>query len=356
MELWLDAASSPSLTEEPHPADRVLLAEGQIPPGWCVDSLIACDDGRILDDSGQLVGSHVRIDDAEGQDSARSLIGLSRWLVLTCGDWQMIPLENMVAEASGSGTMLVARIDNALALRGAAFALQTGVDALLLPPAQDSDGEDLWMQAQEVAAERLAERSGGIEEQEEYVDDGGDVQLIPFTVTEILSGGFGDRVCIDLTSMLEVGEGMLIGSSAASLTLVHGETLASDFVPARPFRVNAGPVHAYVRMADGSTRYLCELASGDEVSICSPEGKCRAGVVGRLKIESRPFLLIHLCDEDSGREGQIFLQQAETVRIVTENGEAVSVTTLKPGKKVLGRLSRGAMHIGENVMIEVEER
>jgi len=356
MELWLDAASNQSLSEEAHPADRVLLGEGQDSPDWCKDSLFACDDGRILDDSGQIVGSHVRIDDAAGQDSARSMIGLSRWLVMTCGDWQMIPLENLVAAAAGSGTKLVARIDNALALRGAAFALQTGVDALLLPAAQDSDGEDLWIQAQEVAAERLAEMSGGFEEREEYIDDGGDVDLIPFMVTEVVSGGFGDRVCIDLTSMLEVGEGMLIGSSAASLTLVHGETLSSDFVPARPFRVNAGPVHAYVRMADGSTRYLCELASGDEVSICSSEGKCRAGVVGRLKIESRPFLLIHLRDEQSGRDCQVFLQQAETVRLVGDNGEAVSVTTLGPGKKVLGRLSRGAMHIGNNVMSVVEER
>jgi 3-dehydroquinate synthase II len=39
---------------------------------------------------------------------------------------------------------------------------------------------------------------------------------------------------------------VLVGSSAKALCLVHGETLATPFVPARPFRVNAGPVHSYV--------------------------------------------------------------------------------------------------------------
>ena len=41
--------------------------------------------------------------------------------------------------------------------------------------------------------------------------------------------------------------------------------MASGFVPPRPFRVNAGPVHAYVLMADGSTKYLSECRAGDEV-------------------------------------------------------------------------------------------
>ena len=31
--------------------------------------------------------------------------------------------------------------------------------------------------------------------------------------------------------MLDIGEGMLIGSSASSLVLVHGETVESEFVP-----------------------------------------------------------------------------------------------------------------------------
>ena len=44
---------------------------------------------------------------------------------------------------------------------------------------------------------------------------------------------------------------MLVGSSASSMVLVHGETVESEFVPTRPFRVNAGAAHTYIMMADG---------------------------------------------------------------------------------------------------------
>ena len=54
--------------------------------------------------------------------------------------------------------------------------------------------------------------------------------------------------------------GCLLGSSAKLLALVLAETAASGYVPPRPFRVNAGPVHQYVLMADGSTRYLSEVS------------------------------------------------------------------------------------------------
>jgi 3-dehydroquinate synthase II len=51
-----------------------------------------------------------------------------------------------------------------------------------------------------------------------------------------------DRVCVDTTSMLHVGEGMLVGSTAKGFVLVHAEVFDSEFVNSRPFRVNAGDV------------------------------------------------------------------------------------------------------------------
>ena len=59
------------------------------------------------------------------------------------------------------------------------------------------------------------------------------------------------RYCIDLTTVLQVGEGVLVGSSASSLALIHGETIPSEFVPTRPFRINAGSPHSYILMNDG---------------------------------------------------------------------------------------------------------
>ncbi len=40
-------------------------------------------------------------------------------------------------------------------------------------------------------------------------------------------------------------EGMLVGSMARGLFFVHAETAKSPYVASRPFRVNAGAVHAY---------------------------------------------------------------------------------------------------------------
>ena len=125
----------------------------------------------------------------------------------------------------------------------AAFALVTGVDGLLLP----ADDAEIWADAQIIAAERLASQSEG---DEGRISD--ESEVVAVEVLSIEDGGVGDRVCVDLTSILEIGEGFLIGSAANALMLVHGETLESAFVPPRPFRVNAGAVHAYVLMADGS--------------------------------------------------------------------------------------------------------
>jgi 3-dehydroquinate synthase II len=346
MELWLDAASIQQESLEPHPADRVLLAAGDSIPKWADSSLFACEDGRILDASTNPVGVHVNIDDSEGQDAAKSMIGMVSWMVLTTGDWQMIPLENLVAASQGTGTKLVARIDSNQAIRGAAFALETGVDALLLP----ANNAEIWADAQIIAAERLATRSEAEESSEN------DSRIVSAKVTVIEDGGIGDRACIDLTSLLDVGQGLLVGSSSSALALIHGETLDSEFVPSRPFRVNAGAIHAYVLLADGTTKYLSELVAGDTIAICDSSGIIGEAIVGRIKIESRPFLIIRFRHEESGTEGQTFVQQAETVRLISPEGEMPSVTSVKTGDMILVQVESSARHIGQNVLSTVEER
>ena len=348
MELWLDAASSSQVIEDTYPAERILLASGDKIPSWAESALFACEDGRILDEDERPIGAHVDIEDAEGQEAARSLVGMVNWLVLTTGDWQMIPLENLVAASQGTGTRLVARIDRSNTARGAAFALETGVDALLLPV---GDAE-IWAEAQDVAAERLSLQSKASESAYEQDQS----ELTEVEVISIEDGGVGDRVCIDLTSQLEIGEGLLIGSAASAMLLVHGETMESDFVPPRPFRVNAGAVHAYVQMANGTTKYLCELIAGDEVNVCDTKGTLRPAIIGRLKIESRPFLIVRFRHSESGIIGQTFLQQAETVRLVSSGEKMPSVTDLAKGNMLLGMVGTSARHIGENVFSQSEER
>jgi hypothetical protein len=48
-------------------------------------------------------------------------------------------------------------------------------------------------------------------------------------------------------SLLVPGEGLLVGNFARALFLVHSECAESSYISSRPFRVNAGPVHAYTQ-------------------------------------------------------------------------------------------------------------
>ena len=71
--------------------------------------------------------------------------------------------------------------------------------------------------------------------------------------------------------------------------------MESEYVASRPFRVNAGPVHAYVMTPGNKTKYLSELETGDEVLTVDQEGTTKIAIVGRVKIEKRPLMLVEAC-------------------------------------------------------------
>ncbi|MEC8548543.1 MAG: 3-dehydroquinate synthase II [Candidatus Thermoplasmatota archaeon] len=281
----------------------------------------------------------VHVDDFGGQEEAKSLIGMVEWILVRCSDWTMIPLENIIAAASGSGTKVAASISKEIELNGAAFALQHGVDAIVVPF--------------EPGIIHAAKKIVGAKEPQYAESPYTGAHLSFADVTSIQSGGVGERVCVDLIERLDLEEGMLIGSSAKALAMIHGETIPSEYVPTRPFRVNAGAVHAYCLMANGSTKYLSELEAGHEVAVVNSEGKLRSATIGRLKIERRPFLLIHF---SSGQVvGQVLVQQAETVRLIKPDGH-VSVTSLKTGDKILIRADSSMRHVGRKLAGEMNER
>ena len=315
MELWLDA-TGPNSSSLPEGASRIW--EGSAPDV-----------------------AEVALDDYRGQDEARSLVGMVAWMLVRCSDWTMIPIENIVAAASGSGTRVAAAISNEIDLPGAAFALQHGVDAVLLPP--ESGSETLWAAARGIASETVSDDA-----------EQAPSELSTATVISVESGGVGERLCVDLIERLSPGEGMAIGSSSGALCLIHGESLPSEYVPSRPFRVNAGAIHAYALMADGSTKYLSELNAGDEVAVLSTDGSRRSASIGRLKIERRPFLVVRF--ECGSVEGQVMAQQAETVRLVSPGGEVLSVTDLHIGDEILILVDSSMRHIGQALPGEVSER
>jgi 3-dehydroquinate synthase II len=178
-------------------------------------------------------------------------------------------------------------------------------------------------------------------------------ELGPAEITGIRHAGLGHRVCVDSLSMLQRGQGLLVGNSSAFTFLVHAETEHNEYVAARPFRINAGAVHAYVIMPGDRTRYLEELRAGDEALVVSATGESRLATIGRVKMEARPMLLVEA--ETSGRRGAVFLQNAETIRLVTPQGAPISVVDLAQGDQVLCRLDQAGRHFGMRISEDITE-
>lgn len=323
---------------------QVWLESGKATEG--VDLVLGSDlriDGDALYINGKQVGRRVDVSNSTGQAQARAMAGSVEWILLDLGEWKMIPIENIIAACDGGPTKVAARISSAEQVLGAAFALEIGVDALLVDENTLSTALIAKSQRGEVATETSDEISTN------------EIELSNLEVIEVREGGVGDRVCVDLTSMLEQEEGMIVGSSSKSMVLVHGETVESEFVPTRPFRVNAGAANSYIMMADGTTSYLSELKMGDEVLVVNSNGDSRNCVVGRVKIEKRPFILFRWKNENYNEAG-VLLQQAETVRLISESRGLVSVTELVPGMKLLGWNGGAGRHVGQTISAEVDEK
>ena len=255
------------------------------------------------------------------------------YLLVIGTDWKVIPLENMIAGLQGAPVKIISGVNTAEEARLALATLEKGADGVLLDSSDPSE---------------IKRVMNAVEQSEK-----GRIELISATVTTVKAVGMGDRVCVDTASMMSFGEGMLIGSQAKGFFLVHSESEESPYVAARPFRVNAGAVHAYIRVGE-KTRYLSELKSGDEVTIVSKEGLARTAIVGRAKIEKRPMILIEA--EANGQRISTLLQNAETIKLVGSDGMLRPVTDLKSGDEVLVHLEKMARHFGMKIEESIVEQ
>jgi 3-dehydroquinate synthase II len=180
------------------------------------------------------------------------------------------------------------------------------------------------------------------------------LELTKVKITAIEELGMGDRVCVDTCSVFQPGEGMLVGNTGSAFFLVHAESVETPYVAPRPFRVNAGGVHAYILLPEGRTSYLSELKIADEVMAVGFRGETRRAIVGRAKIEKRPMLLVRA--ESEKREVSLILQNAETIRLVRPAGKSLSVAGLKKGDEVLAHFTTGGRHFGTRIEESIEEK
>ena len=252
--------------------------------------------------------------------------------VVLARGWEVIPVENLLAQ-SDSVLAEAATLDEA---RLAAGILERGVAGIVVSREAVADLKTIVSQC------KLAQ---------------GHEELQPAVITRVESVGLGHRVCADTLSILRKGQGMLVGNSSAFTFLVHAETERNEYVAARPFRVNAGAVHAYVRLPGDKTTYLGEFKAGQEVLIVDANGETSLATLGRVKIEVRPMLLVEaqVTTEDGVKTGAVFLQNAETIRLTTPGGEPVSVVSLKPGDTVLCRLDEAGRHFGMRIREDIRE-
>jgi len=289
-----------------------------------------------LRQNGKKVAILVEIADKKLERAAVKAGKVADYIIAVGRDWKVIPLENLIADLHRKDVKLLAGAKNADEARTSAETLEIGANGVLLDPREAGPSE---IRKACEALERLA-----VEQ----------LELTPAKITITRPVGMGDRGCIDTCYLMNIGEGMLVGSQSGGLFLVHAETLESKFVEPRPFRVNAGAVHAYVRLPNGKTKYISELRAGDEVLLVDAKGEGRLGVVGRVKIERRPLLLVEA--ELEGKSFKTLLQNAETINLVGKDGAPISVTKLKPGDKVLVHVERAGRHFGVSVEETAVER
>jgi 3-dehydroquinate synthase II len=307
-------------------------ADGVMVPSGFTEKVKALGKIETISEDGDLkIGEDVIFYDIKSGDDEEEIVKLSqnKRVILKCRDWTIIPLENLIAK----GADVIAQVHSLEEAKTAFGILEKGVHHILFNPT------DVIELKTALSALRTIEDQIPLESAE---------------ITAIQPVGMGDRVCVDTCTSMTAGQGILVGNSSSALFLVHAESISNPYVAPRPFRVNAGPVHAYTRIPGGKTKYLSELSAGDQVLIVDFKGNTTTGTVGRLKIEKRPLMLVTATIGD--KQVTTLLQNAETIRLTHPEGKAVSVVNLKPGDKVLLAVEEHGRHFGHKIEETITEK
>jgi len=285
----------------------------------------------ISEDGDLKIGKEVVYYKIKSGEDDDEILELSRKgkVILECSDWTVIPLENLIAK----GADVIAQVESYQEACTVLGILEKGVSHILFNSCDVAE----------------------LKKTLSFVNSGSEmVSLQEAEILEVTPSGMGDRVCVDTCTSMVQGQGMLVGNSSGALFLVHAETVENPYVSPRPFRVNAGAVHAYTRVPGGKTRYLSELAAGDQILIADYKGNITDSIIGRLKIEKRPLMLVKALA--GGRQITTILQNAETIRLTAPGGIPISVVGLKRGDKVLVATEDAGRHFGHKIDESILEK
>jgi len=264
------------------------------------------------------------------------------FIIVSAKDWKVIPFENLIAAMHTNDTDLIALVEDVEEAELMLKTLEIGVDGILITPKNVND----IVQLKSLIQPKIK------------------IELVKAKITKIQNIPESERVCVDSTSLLQPGEGFLVGSTARGFVLLHSETFETTFVNSRPFRVNAGDVSAYILVPSDEpekiyqTNYLSELKGGKRVIAVNYKGEARIVSIGRVKIEIRPMLRFELEVSESNKKIPLscICQNAETIRLVAPDGKAKSVVGINIGDEVLVHVGPGATHFGTAIKESILEK
>jgi 3-dehydroquinate synthase II len=155
----------------------------------------------VAPDGDLVPGKDVFEIEVQDRPSEEKAVRMSRegYVIVRTPDWTVIPLENLVSRAE----RVIAAVGNRKEAELALGALEKGVRGVLLKTSDPSVIRDVG---------RLLKEGTGT------------VDLVPFTITAIRPVGMGDRVCVDTCTMMEEGQGILVGNTSSAFLLVQAET------------------------------------------------------------------------------------------------------------------------------------
>jgi len=288
---------------------------------------------KVISQKGDIrLGKDILVQEINNKDDEKKAMDKVKRvpMIAKISDWKIIPLEDLIASNPEN---VYCYVKNSKEAEIALNILEKGVAGVVLKTKNINE---------------LKKVSKVVFQTSEKIN------LIKAKIVEIKQLGLADRVCIDTTTNMGKGAGMLVGDTSSGYLLVHSESLQTPYCEPRPFRVNASAVHAYLKLPDNKTKYLSDLVTGDELLIVNHNGTTYTTNLGRAKIEKRPMILIKAEYENSPIS--LIMQNAETIRLTKPGGKAVSVVNLKPGDEVLGYVEEAGRHFGQKIEESITEK
>ncbi|CAK9009421.1 unnamed protein product [Durusdinium trenchii] len=326
LELWLDCRTG-SDGPAPLACDRRLLCTGTLPGRRDV---IVGVGGKVSDCDGREMGVVFVGSAGEVHKHALEVMGQVEWVILQAD--QLVPSDALLAASTRHGTRLAVVLSDEQHLLDFEPALPRTGALIVTDEEMLSKAIVHRMALNKSESLMLNTVCGGI-----FLPAAEELKLVTVESVEVIHGE-ADRVYLDMINMLQSGEGALVGSTAKALCFIHADA------GGRAFRINAGPVHAYVALPDGRTKYLSDVEAGDQILMVDigrgghGAPASRSVTVGRCQVDRCQVARIRLCLD--GEHSQLFLEWTDAVHLHGRQAgggpsEPLPLTQLRGGDEIL---------------------